>query len=61
MSIIFDEIQEPRGAIISLKYYFENAPEYHIIAADSLLGVALQNHTFFTVGKVEFNDYKNSY
>ncbi len=52
--IIFDEIQEAEGAITSLKYFFENAPEYHIIAAGSLLGVALQKHTSFPVGKVEF-------
>ncbi len=52
--IIFDEIQEAEGAITSLKYFFENAPEYHIIAAGSLLGVALQKHTSFPVGKIEF-------
>jgi predicted AAA+ superfamily ATPase len=52
--IIFDEIQEADGAITSLKYFLENAPEYHIIAAGSLLGVSLQKHTSFPVGKVEF-------
>jgi len=52
--IIFDEIQEAEGAITSLKYFFENAPEYHIIAAGSLLAVALQKHTSFPVGKIEF-------
>ncbi|MDO8928960.1 MAG: ATP-binding protein [Bacteroidota bacterium] len=51
--IIFDEIQEAEGAITSLKYFFENAPQYHLIAAGSLLGVALHNHTSFPVGKVE--------
>lgn len=54
--IIFDEIQECEGAITSLKYFFENAPQYHILAAGSLLGVALHQHTSFPVGKVEFLD-----
>jgi predicted AAA+ superfamily ATPase len=54
--IILDEIQEAEGAITSLKYFFENAPEYHILAAGSLLGVALHMHTSFPVGKVEFLD-----
>lgn len=54
--IIFDEIQEAPKAITSLKYFFENAPEYHIIAAGSLLGVALHQHTSFPVGKIEFLD-----
>jgi len=52
--IIFDEIQEAEGAITSLKYFYENAPEYHVIAAGSLLGVALHQHTSFPVGKIEF-------
>jgi hypothetical protein len=52
--IIFDEIQEAAGAITSLKYFYENAPEYHVIAAGSLLGVALHQHTSFPVGKIEF-------
>jgi len=54
--IIFDEIQEAEGAITSLKYFCENAPQYQIIAAGSLLGVALHMHTSFPVGKVEFLD-----
>jgi len=54
--IIFDEIQEAEGAVTSLKYFCENAPQYHVIAAGSLLGVALQKHTSFPVGKVEFLD-----
>lgn len=54
--IILDEIQEAERAITSLKYFQENAPEYHIICAGSLLGVALHNHTSFPVGKVEFID-----
>jgi predicted AAA+ superfamily ATPase len=52
--IIFDEIQEAPGAITSLKYFYENAPEYHIISAGSLLGVALTKNTSFPVGKVDF-------
>ena len=52
--IIFDEIQEAEGALTSLKYFQENAPQYHIIAAGSLLGVALHQKTSFPVGKVEF-------
>ncbi|HNX89808.1 MAG TPA: ATP-binding protein [Paludibacteraceae bacterium] len=54
--IIFDEIQEAEGALTSLKYFCENAPEYNIIAAGSLLGVSLHKHTSFPVGKVEFLD-----
>ncbi|HCS20477.1 MAG TPA: ATPase [Bacteroidetes bacterium] len=54
--IIFDEIQEAPGALTCLKYFYENAPEYHIISAGSLLGVALNRPTSFPVGKVEFVD-----
>lgn len=54
--IIFDEIQEIPRALKSLKYFYENAPEYHIIAAGSLLGVALHEGTSFPVGKVDFCD-----
>ena len=54
--IILDEIQDAEGAITSLKYFCENAPQYHIIAAGSLLGVALHKHTSFPIGKVEFLD-----
>src|SRR5690606_34122326 len=49
-------IQEAPGALTSLKYFYENAPEYHIISAGSLLGVALNRQTSFPVGKVEFLD-----
>jgi predicted AAA+ superfamily ATPase len=52
--IIFDEIQEAEGALTSLKYFCENAPQYHVIAAGSLLGVALHQKTSFPVGKVDF-------
>lgn len=54
--IIFDEIQETPKALSSLKYFYENAPEYQIIAAGSLLGVALHQGTSFPVGKVDFLD-----
>ncbi len=54
--IILDEIQEAKGGITSLKYFYENTPEYHIIAAGSLLGVSLHQHTSFPVGKVDFLD-----
>ncbi|MBF0441688.1 MAG: ATP-binding protein [Oligoflexales bacterium] len=52
--IIFDEIQEIPQALTSLKYFNETAPEYQIICAGSLLGVALHQGTSFPVGKVEF-------
>lgn len=54
--IIFDEIQAAPEALTSLKYFFENAPEYFVIAAGSLLGVALHSHVSFPVGKVDFLD-----
>ena len=52
--IIFDEVQEVPRALASLKYFNENAPEYHIICAGSLLGIALHEGTSFPVGKVDF-------
>jgi predicted AAA+ superfamily ATPase len=52
--IIFDEIQEVPAAISSLKYFNENASEYAIMAAGSLLGVSLHNGISFPVGKVDF-------
>lgn len=51
--IIFDEIQENPKAIASLKYFYEDAPEYAIIAAGSLLGVAIHKGVSFPVGKVD--------
>lgn len=54
--IIFDEIQEANRGITSLKYFSENAPEYHVIAAGSLLGITLHQHISFPVGKVDFLD-----
>ncbi|MEW5952163.1 MAG: ATP-binding protein [Bacillota bacterium] len=52
--IIFDEVQEVPRALTSLKYFNENAPEYAILAAGSMLGVALHPGTSFPVGKVDF-------
>jgi len=52
--IIFDEIQEIPRALTSLKYFSENAPEYAICCAGSLLGIALHKGTSFPVGKVDF-------
>ncbi len=52
--VIFDEIQSCARALTSLKYFFEETPEYHIAAAGSLLGVAInRQHDSFPVGKVE--------
>lgn len=52
--IIFDEIQECPRALTSLKYFRENAPQYDIIVAGSLLGVSCHEGTGFPVGKVSF-------
>lgn len=52
--IILDEIQEVPEAITSLKYFCENAREYHIAVAGSLLGVSTHNGVSFPVGKVNF-------
>ena len=52
--LIFDEVQEVPRALASLKYFYENAPQYHIVCAGSLLGIALHNGTSFPVGKVDF-------
>lgn len=54
--LIFDEIQECQEALTALKYFHEQAPEYAILAAGSLLGVAMHQHISFPVGKVEFLD-----
>ena len=51
--IFFDEIQEAPDALNSLKYFYEEANEYHIVCAGSLLGIRL-SHTSFPVGKVDF-------
>ncbi len=54
--ILLDEIQETPKALKALKYFCENANQYHIISAGSLLGVALHEGTSFPVGKVDFLD-----
>lgn len=54
--LIFDEVQEAPKALTSLKYFNEDAPQYQIICAGSMLGVALHQGTSFPVGKVEFLD-----
>lgn len=51
--IILDEIQEAQRGLHSLKYFCENAPGYHVMAAGSLLGVALSHKESFPVGKVD--------
>ena len=52
--LLFDEVQEVPRALASLKYFYENAPQYHIVCAGSLLGIALHQGTSFPVGKVDF-------
>ena len=52
--LIFDEIQEVPQALASLKYFYENAPQLHIAAAGSLLGISLHHQVSFPVGKVDF-------
>ncbi|GHS90047.1 ATPase [Bacteroidia bacterium] len=52
--IVFDEIQSAPQGLTSLKYFCENAPEYFVIASDSLLGMNLHNRVSFPVGKVQF-------
>ncbi len=52
--IIFDEVQEVPKALSSLKYFYEDAPQYNIVCAGSLLGIALHEGTSFPVGKVDF-------
>jgi hypothetical protein len=52
--IIFDEIQSCERALTALKYFYEETPEYHIVCAGSLLGVAINRNKYsFPVGKVE--------
>lgn len=52
--LIFDEVQEAERGLTALKYFYEQAPEYYVMAAGSLLGVSLQKNTSFPVGKVDF-------
>ena len=52
--LIFDEIQEAAKGLTALKYFYEQAPEYYIVAAGSLLGISMQKNNSFPVGKVDF-------
>jgi uncharacterized protein len=52
--LLFDEVQEAERGLTALKYFFEQAPEYYIIAAGSLLGISMQKQHSFPVGKVDF-------
>lgn len=52
--IFLDEIQEAKNGLTALKYFCENAPDYHVVAAGSLLGLELHKQTSFPVGKVQF-------
>ncbi len=52
--LIFDEIQTAPRGITALKYFYEKAPHYHVIAAGSLLGISIHPEDSFPVGKVEF-------
>lgn len=54
--LVFDEVQEVPKALTALKYFNEDAPQYQIVCAGSLLGIALHQGTSFPVGKVEFLD-----
>lgn len=54
--IIFDELQEAPRGLTALKYFQEKAPQYHILAAGSLLGISMHENNSFPVGKVEFID-----
>jgi len=52
--IVFDEIQDAPGGLTALKYFNEDAPQYHVIAAGSLLGINMHQQVSFPVGKVDF-------
>lgn len=52
--IVFDEVQDCPNVINTMKYFCENAPEYHVTCAGSLLGIALARPSSFPVGKVNF-------
>lgn len=52
--VVFDEIQDCPNVINTMKYFCENAPQYHIACAGSLLGIALAQPSSFPVGKVNF-------
>lgn len=52
--IIFDEIQSVKRGLLTLKYFYEDAPQYHVMAAGSLLGLTIHPNESFPVGKVDF-------
>jgi predicted AAA+ superfamily ATPase len=52
--IVLDEVQEVPRALLSLKYFQEEAPEHHVLAAGSTLGVAMRQSASFPVGKIDF-------
>lgn len=52
--IFLDEIQEAKNGITALKYFYENAPQLHVIVAGSLLGIEIHRQVSFPVGKVQF-------
>ncbi len=52
--LIFDEIQEANKGLTALKYFYELAPHYYIVAAGSLLGISMQKNNSFPVGKIDF-------
>ena len=56
--IVLDEIQSAERGVTSLKYFCEKAPQYHVIAAGSLLGMGLHSQVSFPVGKVDFLDLR---
>jgi len=56
--IVLDEIQVAENGLTSLKYFCENAPEYYVVAAGSLLGMGLHSYNSFPVGKVNFYDLR---
>lgn len=56
--IVFDEVQAAERGLTSLKYFCEEAPQYHIVAAGSLLGMGLHSQASFPVGKVNFMDLR---
>lgn len=51
--IVLDEVQECPAALHALKYFCEDAPEYHVVVAGSLLGISLHGNSSFPVGKVD--------
>lgn len=56
--IVFDEVQAAERGLTSLKYFCEDAPQYHVVAAGSLLGMGLHSQISFPVGKVNFLDMR---